>query len=194
MLGFAPLAAAPLGATGAGGVAYDASFADMLAIADVGTSAQQTFAVAVDETASGAMSVAVAASTFNAVASAATTLADASSAFAAFAPKISQAATIAGTPTSLVTLLAQVTDFGVATDSVFVEASEFTATATDAADIVDSVQSTAVMAGFVSESAEIDDADSASYLWNLINTAQASSWGTINNAQSTSWTVVKTQN
>jgi hypothetical protein len=68
-------------------------------------------------------------------------------------------------------------------DSALVEASEFSATASDAADALDSANTSAIMASAVSEDAEIDDSDAARYLWT-----------TINNAQPTAWTVVKTQN
>lgn len=182
MLGFAPLAAAPLGALGAGGVSYDAAFGDALAITD-GIVARQVFVTAVDEASSGAISVAVTASTFNAAVSFAADAETTSSAAVVFVPSISEAATGADAAVALVGFSTAVTESVLTTDSALVEASEFNATATDAADAVDSVSTAAVMAVSVSDSAEIDDADSASYLWNLIN-----------NAQSTSWTVVKTQN
>ena len=183
MLGFAPLAAAPLGASGAGGVAYDVSFSASATITDGGIVARQVFATAVDETSSGEMSAIVAASTFNAVVSLGADATDTSSAIAAFAPNISDGADVTAAAAALVGFLSGVSDSSTATDSALVEASEFNATAADGVQLTDNASNTAVMNGSVSDAAEIDDADSASYLWNLIN-----------NAQSTSWTVVKTLN
>lgn len=183
MLGFAPLAAAPLGAPGAGGVAYDVSFSASATITDGGIVARQVFATAVDETSSGEMSAIVAASTFNAVVSFGADVTDATSASAAFAPNVSDGADGTATTAALVGFLIGVSESGTATDSALVEASEFNATAADGVEMTDTVRTAAVMPASIADAAEIDDADSASYLWNLIN-----------NAQSTSWTVVKTEN
>jgi hypothetical protein len=183
VLGFAPLAAAPLGASGAGGVSYDVSFAASATIIDGGVVARQTFITAVDEISSGEMSAAVAASTFNAAVSIGADSADSAYAAAGFAPNVSEGADGVDSVASLVGFLAIVSDSGTATDSALVEASEFNATAADASTALDSVRASAIMASAVSEDAEIDDSDAARYLWT-----------TINNAQPTAWTVVKTQN
>ena len=183
MLGFAPLAAAPLGAPGAGGVAYDVSFSSSATIADGGVVGIPVYATAVAENSSGAMSASVTASTFNAVVSGSADLADTSAAFPEFNATVSDGAGGSGTVAALVGFLIGVSESGTATDSALVEASEFNATAADGVEMTDTVRTAAVMPVSISDAAEIDDADSASYLWNLIN-----------DAQSTSWTVVKTEN
>ena len=183
MLGFAPLAAAPLGAAGAGGVAYDASFSASATMTDGGIVARQVFATAVDEVSSGEMSAAVTASTFNAAVSFAADVTDNTSAIAAFGSTISDGADGSVTTSALIGFLVRVSESGTATDSALVEVSVFNAPVADGADMTDTVNNAAVMPVSISDAAEIDDANSASYLWNLIN-----------NAQSTSWTVVKTEN
>ena len=66
MLGFAPLAAAPLGAFGAGAAAYDVSFTDAAVVADTLLQASPIYLAALTEAAVGSDLTHVAASTFNA--------------------------------------------------------------------------------------------------------------------------------
>lgn len=183
MLGFAPLAAAPLGASGEAGIAYDVSFSDAATITDGGVVGLPVYAGNVSEASSGAMSAVVTASIFNAVASFGVDITDNPAALAIFEAATSDGSTGSDAASAFIGFLVSVSESGTATDSALVEASEFNATASDAADMTDTARTSAVMNSAVSNAAEIDDADSASYLWNLIN-----------NAQATSWTVVKTEN
>jgi hypothetical protein len=182
VLGFAPIAAAPLGATGESGASFDVSFGAAAVITDAAASLP-VYASSVAEATLSDMSVAVAASAFNAIVSFEVTGVDASAAVAVFTPSISESAVGDDAASALAIFSSTATDSGLAADSVLVEASVFNATAADAADAADAVRSSAVMVGSVSEDADIDDSNSASYLWNIIN-----------NAQSVNWTVVKTQN
>ena len=183
MFGFAPIAAAPLGAAGDAGASFDVSFGAAAVVTDGGVVALPVYASSVVELASGDTSVAVAASTFTAIVSFDANGLDATASFAVFAPNVSESASGVDTASAIASFLAFASASGSATDATLVEASNFNAAVADASDIADNPKAFAVMMGGIAEGAEIDDFDSANFLWNIIN-----------NAQSTTWTVVKTQN
>lgn len=182
MLGFAPLAAAPLGAPGAGGVAYDVSFADAAVVADTALQAFATFAVSITAAGTASEVVHVADSTFNANMSGAATGAVTTAAVPVFLANLSDSAAGVDSVASLAAFLANASDGATGTDSALVEASTFSATVSDAAEGDDSVRAAATMVTAVTDAADVADSNAAAYLWNIIN-----------DSQTTSWSVVKTQ-
>lgn len=183
MFGFAPIAAAPLGATGDAGASFDVSFGAAAVVTDGGVVALPVYASSVVELASGDTSVAVAASTFTAIVSFDANGLDATASFAAFAPNVSGSANASDAASSIASFLAFVSASGLASDSALVEASNFSATVANAAEMADNPKAFAVMISAVAEGAEIDDLASANFLWNIIN-----------NSQPVNWAVIKTQN
>ena len=183
MFGFAPLATVPMATASESGASFDVSFSDAAAITDGGVFAQPVYACSIADTTISDMSVAVTASTFTALVSFEVNGSDATASFAVFAPILPDGADGADSAASLVEFLATVVAFGLTVDAALVEASVFNATATNEVVSADAVSTAAVMAVSVSDALEIDDANAANYLWNIINTSQ-----------STSWTVVQTQN
>lgn len=183
MFGFAPIAAAPLGASGEAGASFDVSFSAAAVITDGGVAALPVYAGLISESTTSNMSVAVTASTFTAIVSFDANGLDATASFAAFAPNVSGSASGSDAASSIASFLALVSESGLSIDSVLVEASEFSATVANAAEMADNPKAFAVMISAVTDGAEIDDSDSANFLWNLIN-----------NSQSVNYTVIKTQN
>ena len=182
MLGFAPLAAAPLGAPGAGGVAYDVSFADAAAVADTALQAFATFAVSITAAGTASEVVHVADSTFNANMSGAATGAVTTAATPAFLANLSSSANGVDSATAIATFNTSASDAGYAGAYAIVQASDFSATVSDAAAGDDSVLASATMNAAITGSAESADTNAADFLWKIID-----------DSQTTSWSVVKTQ-
>jgi hypothetical protein len=141
-----------------------------------------TFPVSFTDAADGTDAVHVAASTFNANVSDAAAGEVTTAAVAAFLSNLSGAAVGADSVAAIAAFLANASDGAAGADSVLVEASEFSATVSDAAAGDDSVRALATMAASFTDAATIDDADTANFLWNIIN-----------DSQTTTWSVVKTQ-
>lgn len=179
MFGFAPIATVPLAADMESGASFDVSFGAAAVIIDGGVVARPVYACLITETTLSDMSVAVAASTFTAIVSFGANGLDATASFTVFATNISDGADGADSAASLVEFFATVAAFGLTVDAILVEDSVFNATSTNAVVAVDAVSTAAVMVVSISNAVEIDDASSASYLWNIINTSQPTSWTVI---------------
>jgi len=182
MLGFAPLAAAPLGAAGTGGIAYDVEFSDAAAVADTAVQASPIYLAVFTEDATGADLTHVEASTFTANLSGAATGDDAVSAVPTYLANLSDAADGVDSAAAIGSFLSNIIDGAFSLDSVLVEASEFGANVSDTAAVSGTPDAAADFDAAFSDEATIDDANAADYLWK-----------TINDSQGTSWSVVKTQ-
>lgn len=182
MLGFAPLAAAPFGATGSGGVAYDCAFSDAGVVADTALQAVAAFSPRLTDAAAGIDVLNVTASTFNANASGAASGADTTAAAAAFLSNMSGAAAGLDAYASVAAFLSNISETVTGTDSALVGASNFSATFADAAVGADTVRATTTMPSTFSDAAVVSDENMADFLW-----------ATINDSQATTWSVVKTQ-
>lgn len=193
MLGFAPLAAAPLGAAGTGGVAYDVEFSDAATATDTALQAFAGFATATTTAATGTDEPQVAASTFAANVSAAADGVMTTTAAVVFLANTSNAATGADAASSIGSFQIFVSDGVFSIDFTTVKPSDFSATVSDAAAGDGAVSALADMVASFTGSVTITDADMADYLWKIINDAQSANWGTINNAQPVVWTPVRTQ-
>ena len=205
MLGFAPLAAAPLGAAGTAGTAYDITFGDAAVVADTALQAFATFPTSITVAGTASEITRVAASTFNANMSGAAAGSVAAAAVAAFLSNLSGAATGTDAASALAIFASDLTDAAVGVGSSQAAGSTYNATAFDAATGDDSARALATMFASFAGSATITDSDIANFLWNVINDSQtvtwgavntsqsASSWGTIGTGQSSDWTPVKTQ-
>lgn len=187
MLGFAPLAAAPLGAVGSGGVAYDIAFSDAAVVVDAAFQASPIYLATFTGTATGADATRVTASTFTANMSGAATGDVTTSATAAFLSNMSGAAAGVDSTASIAAFNPNVSDGATGTDSALVQASNFSATVFDTAAGNDTPDAAATFSGAFSGAATIDDANAANYLWKTINDSQTSAWGSVNAYQPTSW-------
>jgi predicted 3-demethylubiquinone-9 3-methyltransferase (glyoxalase superfamily) len=182
MLGFAPLAAAPLGAAGSGAVAYDVSFSDAAVVADIALQAFPIYLSVLTEDATGTDAIQVTASTFTANLSGAATGDDAVSAVPTYLANLSDAADGVDSAAAIGSFLSNIIDGAFSLDSVLVEASEFGANVSDTAAVNGTPDAAADFDAAFSDEATIDDANAADYLWKIIN-----------DSQGTSWSVVKTQ-
>lgn len=193
MLGFAPLAAAPLGAPGAGGVAYDVAFSDAATAADTALLASAAFAVGFSDAATATGdTVSVTPSIFNANAADAATGVDALSSIPTYLSQLLEAAQGSDSTTAVAEFRAVFTDNMLTIDSVEVSASTFNAVAPDGAILTETFRARATMLSAFSDSTTITDADIANFLWNVINDSQNANWGTINSAAATTWGTVPT--
>jgi hypothetical protein len=182
MLGFAPLAAAPLGAAGTGGVAYDVEFSDAASVADTALQAFAAFSTSFIAAATGADLTHVEASTFTADLPDGANISASTAAIATFLSNLSDAASGVDSAAAIGAFLSNVSDAATGADSALVEASEFSATVSDSAAGDDTPDAAATFPVSFSDAATIDDANAADYLWKIIN-----------DSQGTSWSVVKTQ-
>lgn len=173
MLGFAPLAAAPLGALGDGGVAYDAVIEESSA-ASVISFAGALFPNSVTAAAQSQDTAAVAASVFT--------------------PITVETVSSVDVETVLVVFASAVSEGGAGSDACLVAPSVFNAALDEQAQAMDVVLTSAVFFAAVFGGATTTDAVVRSLLWELIDTEQSTNWGNIDTNQSPNWHPVQTQN
>ena len=159
MLGFAPLAAAPLGATGEGGVSYDVLFDDSVSGADTFAS-QTVFPVAFEAASTIFDSTEVSASIFTALSLEGATVSDATAVLVDFAVSVVDSGSGTDTPAAQVDFSALILELLTGTDSAAAAATFQTATS-DSATGVDSVSTLAVFPSAVFEQATAADATAA---------------------------------
>lgn len=159
MLGFAPLAAAPLGATGEGGVSYDVLFDDSVSGAD--TFASQTlFPVAFEAASTISDTTQVEASIFNALSLEGATASDATSVLVDFAVSMVDGASGSDTLAAQVDFSALILELLTGTDSASAAAT-FAALTLETATVADSASTLAVFTPSISEQATAADATAA---------------------------------
>lgn len=180
MLGFAPIAAAPLGALGDGGVTYDVAFSDAAVVADTAPQAFAAFApVLSDNAVATGDAVSVTASIFNAGTADAAVGEEVISAAAIFLANLADAAQGTDSTNAVAAFLSVLADIASGADAVQAPGSTYNPTVSEVAVGADSVRAFATMMAAFSDSTTITDADMANYLWNIINTSQPSSWAVV---------------
>ena len=181
MLGFAPLAAAPLGAAGEGGVSFDVALSDAASISTL-TFALSEFVGEVSHSADLADETVLAPSVFNATFSEQIEIAGASSTDATFSCFVEGSAQGNNQVAAVAAFSALLSELSTGQDSVFVTPSVFNAAVSEQGQALDQVLALAVFFANISEDAVGADEMLGRLLWELINTSE-----------STTWTPVKTQ-
>jgi len=160
VFGFAPIAAAPLGATGEGGASYDASFEDASSVADIFAS-QAVFPVAFADATTISEAAQVEASVFNALSLEGVALLDSTSLLVDFVVSVADGASGTDTATAQADFNVLILELLTGTDNV-AAAATFQVAALDGATGVDSASATAVFTPAISEQATASEAVVAS--------------------------------
>lgn len=186
MLGFAPLSAAPLGATGEFGVAYDAIL-DEAAAASQFVSSFAAFLATQADTVVGADVAQVVASTFSATADETAAATADLSLTAIFNISLDESAAASDDIATSVDFAVQVEDSVFGDSSVSVAASVFNAQVLEEVGIVDTFLASAVFFATITGSATAIDQIIGGFLWEIINDSQSGSWGGVNDSQASTW-------